>query len=175
MANKKALIAMSGGVDSSVAAYLMQQRGFDCTGVTMKLFANEDIGISSEKTCCSLADVEDARSVARVLDMPYYVFNFSYDFKRQVIGRFIEAYQNGATPNPCIDCNRFMKFDKLLCRARQLGMDYVQFVVRLPSVYIAFTLRLICSPILWADKRTEGFFMAFILLLIQFYRGEASI
>ena len=100
--NNKAVIAMSGGVDSSVAAYLMKQRGFDCIGVTMKLFANEDIGVSREHSCCSLDDVEDARSVAYSLDMPYYVFNFSDRFETDVIDRFIHAYENGITPNPCI-------------------------------------------------------------------------
>jgi tRNA-specific 2-thiouridylase len=116
---------MSGGVDSSVAAYLMARQGFDCAGVTMKLFDNEDIGLGRDKTCCSLEDTEDARSVAYSLGMPYYVFNFARDFKEQVIGRFVDAYQNGATPNPCIDCNRYMKFGKLLGRAKLLNMDYI--------------------------------------------------
>lgn len=116
---------MSGGVDSSVAAYLMKKRGFDCIGVTMKLFANKDIGISREHSCCSLDDVEDARSVAYSLDMPYYVFNFSDRFESDVIDRFIKAYENGITPNPCIDCNRFLKFDKLYMRAKELSRDYV--------------------------------------------------
>jgi len=123
-----ALIAMSGGVDSSVAAFLIKQQGYDCTGVTMKLFSNEDIFddvIARENTCCSLSDVEDARSVAFSLDMPFFVFNFTHDFKEQVIERFIDAYKNGATPNPCIDCNRYMKFDKLFLRAQVLGIDYV--------------------------------------------------
>ena len=97
---KKALIAMSGGVDSSVAAFLTKQAGYDCIGVTMKLFQTEDIGVSRAKTCCSLEDVEDARSVARRLGIPYYVFNFSRDFKVQVIDRFAAAYESGATPNP---------------------------------------------------------------------------
>ena len=123
--NNKAVIAMSGGVDSSVAAYLMKQRGFDCIGVTMKLFANEDIGISREHSCCSLDDVDDVRSVAYSLDMPYYVFNFSDRFETDVIDRFIHAYENGITPNPCIDCNRYLKFDKLYMRARELDRDYV--------------------------------------------------
>ena len=123
--NNKAVIAMSGGVDSSVAAYLMKKRGFDCIGVTMKLFANKDIGISREHSCCSLDDVEDARSVAYSLDMPYYVFNFSDRFESDVIDRFIKAYENGITPNPCIDCNRFLKFDKLYMRAKELSRDYV--------------------------------------------------
>lgn len=116
---------MSGGVDSSVAAYLMKQRGFDCIGATMKLFANEDIGISREHSCCSLDDVEDARSVAYSLDIPYYVFNFSDRFEKDVICRFIKAYENGLTPNPCIDCNRYLKFDKLYIRAKELDRDYV--------------------------------------------------
>ena len=123
--NSKAIIAMSGGVDSSVAACLMKQRGFDCIGVTMKLFANEDIGISREHSCCSLDDVEDARSVARMLGIPYYVFNFSDRFHEDVIARFISAYENGRTPNPCIDCNRYLKFDKLYHRAKELDRDFV--------------------------------------------------
>ena len=123
--NKKALIAMSGGVDSSVAACLVKRQGYDCVGITMKFFNNEDVGTDREKSCCSLEDTEDARSVAYRLDMPFHVYNFTADFKKNVMERFIEAYQNGATPNPCIDCNRHLKFDKLFSRARQLGMDYV--------------------------------------------------
>ena len=122
---KKALIAMSGGVDSSVAAYLMKSQGYDCMGVTMKLFHNEDIGISREHSCCSLDDVEDARSVAYALGIPYHVFNFSDRFEESVISRFISAYENGVTPNPCIDCNRYLKFDKLYLRAKELSYDYV--------------------------------------------------
>ena len=121
----KALIAMSGGVDSSVAAYLMKEKGFDCVGCTMKLYSNGDAGISKDHTCCSLDDVEDARSVAYRLGMPYYVFNFSDDFKEKIIQKFIDCYENGRTPNPCIDCNRYMKFDKLYLRAKELGCDYV--------------------------------------------------
>ena len=122
---KKALIAMSGGVDSSVAAFLTKQAGYDCIGVTMKLFQTEDIGVSRAKTCCSLDDVEDARSVARRLGIPYYVFNFSRDFKAQVIERFVAAYESGATPNPCIDCNRYLKFERLFQRARELGCEAI--------------------------------------------------
>ncbi|MBR6259528.1 MAG: tRNA 2-thiouridine(34) synthase MnmA [Oscillospiraceae bacterium] len=118
---KKALVAMSGGVDSSVAAYLMKSAGYDCIGITMKLFDNETVGASRERSCCSLDDVEDARRVAFSLGMPYYVFNFSELFEDTVIHRFIEAYENGATPNPCVDCNRFLKFDKLFLRARELS------------------------------------------------------
>ncbi|MBR2099928.1 MAG: tRNA 2-thiouridine(34) synthase MnmA, partial [Eubacterium sp.] len=122
---KKAIIAMSGGVDSSVAAYFMVKKGFDCIGATMKLYDNEDIGISSEKTCCSLSDIEDARSVARRLGMPYYVFNFKEDFEEKVIDKFIRTYELGGTPNPCIDCNRYLKFEKLMQRMEELGYDYV--------------------------------------------------
>ncbi|MCL2425075.1 MAG: tRNA 2-thiouridine(34) synthase MnmA [Oscillospiraceae bacterium] len=123
--SNKAIIAMSGGVDSSVAAYLMKEQGYDCMGITMKLFDNDDIGISNEKACCSIKDVEDARSVANSLGIPFHVFNFAGDFNEQVIDRFIHAYENGETPNPCIDCNRFMKFEKLMTRAKQLDVDYV--------------------------------------------------
>lgn len=123
--SKKAIIAMSGGVDSSVAAYLSKSQGLECMGATMKLFANEDIGISREKSCCSLDDVEDARSVAYRLGMPYNVFNFSDNFKENVIDRFIKAYETGFTPNPCIDCNRYLKFDKMYRRAKELEYDYI--------------------------------------------------
>lgn len=116
---------MSGGVDSSVAAYLMKEHGYDCIGVTMKLFQNEDAGVSRKKSCCSLDDVEDARSVAHNLGIPYYVFNFTADFKKQVMDRFVAAYENGATPNPCIDCNRYLKFNSLYHRAEELGCHYV--------------------------------------------------
>ena len=119
------LIAMSGGVDSSVAAYLAKQQGYDCTGVTMKLFENTDVGAGSDKSCCSLEDAEDARNVAYSLNMPFYIFNFADEFKKQVIDRFIESYQNGQTPNPCIDCNRYLKFDRLLRRAKELEKDYI--------------------------------------------------
>ena len=121
----KVLIAMSGGVDSSVAAFLMKEQGCECIGATMKLFHNEDIGVSRMKTCCSLEDVEDARLVALHLGIPYYVFNFSDDFKGQVIDRFISSYERGATPNPCIDCNRYLKFERLYERARILGCDAI--------------------------------------------------
>lgn len=122
---KRAMIAMSGGVDSSVAAYLIKKQGYECCGVTMKLFNNEDIGIPREHSCCSADDVEDARSVAYSIGIPYYVFNFSDRFEDEVIKRFIDAYENGITPNPCIDCNRYLKFDKLYRRAKELCYDYV--------------------------------------------------
>lgn len=122
---KKALIAMSGGVDSSVAAFLMKEAGYDCIGVTMKLYDNEDIGMDQEKTCCSLSDIEDARSVAVKLGIPYYVFNFKADFKEKVIDQFIDSYRCGMTPNPCIECNRHLKFTQLHQKARELQCDVV--------------------------------------------------
>ena len=116
---------MSGGVDSSVAALLLKSAGNECIGCTMKLYSNEDAGISKGHTCCSLDDVEDARSVAYRLGMPYYVFNFSDDFREKVIDRFAARYCMGMTPNPCIDCNRCMKFAKLFDRADILRCSYI--------------------------------------------------
>ena len=122
---KKAIVAMSGGVDSSVAALRMMEAGFSCIGVTMKLYSNEDVGESAQNTCCSLDDVEDARSVAYSLGMPYYVFNFSDRFREEVILPFIDAYRRGETPNPCIECNRHLKFETLFHRARELACDCI--------------------------------------------------
>lgn len=122
---KKALIAMSGGVDSSVAASLMIDEGYQCMGITMKLYAGEDTEIKCEKSCCSIDDVNDARNVAASLDMPYYVMNFKDQFEEKVIKKFADTYINGGTPNPCIDCNRYLKFDKLMDKMKELGYDYV--------------------------------------------------
>ena len=122
---KKAVVAMSGGVDSSVAALLVQQAGYDAIGVTLKLHTNEDAGIPREKTCCSLDDVNDARNVAHRLGMPFYVFNFTESFREEVMDRFVKAYERGETPNPCIDCNRYIKFRKLMQRAKEIGYGYV--------------------------------------------------
>lgn len=122
---KRALIAMSGGVDSSLAALLMKERGYECIGCTMKLYENEDAGIEKTKTCCSLDDVEDSRNVACLLDMPFYVFNFKERFREMVMDRFVQSYEEGKTPNPCIDCNRYLKFDKLYERAELLGCEYI--------------------------------------------------
>ena len=96
----KVLIAMSGGVDSSVAAFLMKEQGCECIGATMKLYHNEDAGIPRAHTCCSLDDVEDARSVCYKLGIPYYVFNFSDDFGEKIIDKFVRSYEAGLTPNP---------------------------------------------------------------------------
>lgn len=122
---EKALIAMSGGVDSSVAAYLMKKQGYDCIGATMKLYQNATIQVCDTHTCCSLDDVEDARLVACSMDMPHYVFNFSDRFKEAVMDNFVNCYECGITPNPCIECNRHLKFEHLYRRAKELACDYV--------------------------------------------------
>ena len=121
---EKVLVAMSGGVDSSVAAAILSEK-YEVTGVTLRLFTNEDIQLDRSRTCCSLDDTEDARSVANRLGIPFYVYNFGDRFRECVIDRFNNAYINGLTPNPCIDCNRFIKFDALLKRAEMLGHDYI--------------------------------------------------
>ncbi len=121
--SQKALIAMSGGVDSSVAAWLIREKGYDCAGATMRLFQKEEM--TAEPGCCTSQDMEDARAVADMLGMPYYVYDFADRFREAVIDRFVEAYENGRTPNPCIDCNRYLKFEELFLRGRQLGCDFV--------------------------------------------------
>jgi len=123
--NKNVLIAMSGGVDSSVAAYLLKLQGFDCTGAMMKLYANEGPETGHSKGCCSLEDARDARAVSFRMDIPFYVFNFTECFTKQVMERFINAYSKGVTPNPCIDCNRYVKFERFMKRAREIGMDHI--------------------------------------------------
>ena len=118
-------VAMSGVVDSSVAALLLQQAGHKISGVNLRMFHNEDLGQSPGKTCCSLADAEDAGLVARRLGAPFYVFDVSQVFRSTVIRDFIEEYQNGRTPNPCAVCNQTVKFGALLDRVRVLGADYL--------------------------------------------------
>ena len=120
----KALIAMSGGVDSSAAAWLTGQAGYECMGATMRMFDN-DILPGGMSTCCSLDDVEDARAVARKMGMPFHVINAKAEFAEHVIDGFVETYEQGETPNPCINCNRHLKFDLFLRRAQILGCDKI--------------------------------------------------
>ena len=120
-----ALIAMSGGVDSSVAAYLMQQKGYQITGCTMRLYENDMVGLDLLDTCCSKKDTEDARSVCEGLGVPYHIFHYEEKFREKVIEPFVEAYERCETPNPCIDCNRCMKFDALYEKARTFGCSKI--------------------------------------------------
>lgn len=122
---RRAAVAMSGGVDSSVAALLLAQAGWACTGVTLRLYAGADAAPDGARTCCSLEDVEDARAVARRLGIRHYTFNFTEAFERDVIGRFVQGYLAGETPNPCIDCNKHIKFSALLRRAQLMGCTHV--------------------------------------------------
>lgn len=120
-----ALIAMSGGVDSSVAAWLMKQAGYDCTGVTMRLHHEQATDACGLHTCCSEKDIEDAAEVSFALDMPYQVLDFTADFREKIMEKFVRVYEQGGTPNPCIDCNKYMKFAHLLNWAQQHGIQYV--------------------------------------------------
>jgi tRNA-uridine 2-sulfurtransferase len=116
----KVLAAMSGGVDSSVAAARLLAAGHDVVGVTMKLWGGE-----SDTGCCSVSDVDDARRVAQQLGITHHVWNFGDEFERDVVGPYVDDHRRGATPNPCIECNRRLKFDRLVARARAVGFDAV--------------------------------------------------
>jgi tRNA-specific 2-thiouridylase len=123
-ARKNILVAMSGGVDSSVAAALLLEQGCSVSGATLKLFDNDDIAPNvTERTCCSLRDVEDARKVCARLGVAHHVFNFCENFRERVVAPFVGGYCSGLTPNPCVDCNRYIKFDGFLERAVLLGFD----------------------------------------------------
>jgi tRNA-uridine 2-sulfurtransferase len=120
VSGERVLVAMSGGVDSSVAAALLLEQGFDVTGVTLKLWGGE-----SDSGCCSVADVEDARRVAAQLGVPHYVFNFTDEFDAAVVAPYVDDHAAGRTPNPCVECNRSMKFGRLLERADALGFEFL--------------------------------------------------
>ena len=123
---KKVVVGMSGGVDSSVAAYLLKQQEYDVVGVTMQIWQDESHEeIENKGGCCGLSAVDDARRVAAMLDIPYYVMNFKSEFKRDVIDYFVREYLAGRTPNPCIACNRYVKWESLLTRSIQIGADYI--------------------------------------------------
>lgn len=126
MEKKKVVVGMSGGVDSSVAAHLLKQQGYDVIGVTMQIWQDEDTTVQEENGgCCGLSAVDDARRVANDLDIPYYVMNFKNEFKENVIDYFVGEYLNGRTPNPCIACNRYVKWESLLRRSLSIGADYI--------------------------------------------------
>ena len=122
----KVVVGMSGGVDSSVAAYLLKEQGYEVIGVTMQIWQDEDIAAQSENGgCCGLSAVDDARMVAQTLDIPHYVMNFKKEFKEKVMDYFVEAYLKGETPNPCIACNRYVKWESLLKRSMEIGAEYI--------------------------------------------------
>ena len=123
--NKKVVLGMSGGVDSSVAAYLLKEQGYEVIGVTMQVWQDDEGFKEREGGCCSLSAVDDARMVADTLGIPFYVMNFKEVFKEKVIDYFIDEYLDGKTPNPCVACNRHIKFEELLERAEALGASYV--------------------------------------------------
>lgn len=126
MNGKKVVIGMSGGVDSSVAAYLLKEQGYDVVGVTMQIWQDEDQTTQEENGgCCGLSAVDDARKVAWDLDIPYYVMNFKEEFKDNVIDYFVDEYIQGRTPNPCIACNRYVKWESLLKRCLEIGAEYI--------------------------------------------------
>lgn len=123
---KKVVVGMSGGVDSSVAAYLLKQQGYDVVGVTMQIWQDEEETVQQENGgCCGLSAVEDARRVAHDLGIPYYVMNFKAEFKDKVMDYFASEYLCGRTPNPCIACNRYVKWESLLKRSLDIGADYI--------------------------------------------------
>ena len=122
----RVVVGMSGGVDSSVAAWLLKEQGYDVIGVTMQIWQDEDAcSVEENGGCCGLSAVEDARRVAAVLDIPYYVMNFKDEFRNRVIDYFNAEYLNGRTPNPCIACNRYVKWEALLNRSLSIGAEYI--------------------------------------------------
>ena len=126
MEKKKVVVGLSGGVDSSVAAYLLKKQGYEVIGVTMQIWQEEEPEFQEENGgCCGLSAVDDARRVAAKLEIPYYVMNFRKEFKENVIDYFIREYQEGRTPNPCIACNRYVKWEALLKRSLDIGADYI--------------------------------------------------
>ena len=111
---EKVVVGMSGGVDSSVAAYLLKEQGYDVIGVTMQIWQDQDVFTQAQEGgCCGLSAVDDARRVADRLEIPYYVMNFKADFQKAVIDYFVDEYEKGRTPNPCIACNRYVKWESL--------------------------------------------------------------
>ena len=159
MAKERVVVGMSGGVDSSVAAYLLKEAGYDVIGVTMQIWQEEEEAVQQENGgCCGLSAVEDARRVAQMLGIPYYVMNFRKEFKREVMDYFTSEYLCGRTPNPCIACNRYVKWEALLKRSLDIGADYIATghyarITRLPNGRSA-----ICNSVTAAKDQTYALY-----------------
>ena len=159
MAKERVVVGMSGGVDSSVAAYLLKEAGYDVIGVTMQIWQEEEEAVQQENGgCCGLFAVEDARRVAQMLGIPYYVMNFRKEFKREVMDYFTSEYLCGRTPNPCIACNRYVKWEALLKRSLDIGADYIATghyarITRLPNGRSA-----ICNSVTAAKDQTYALY-----------------
>ena len=149
---KKVVVGLSGGVDSSVAAWLLKEQDYDVIGVTMQIWQDEPELIQEENGgCCGLSAVDDARRVAQILDIPYYVMNFKKEFKANVMDYFVDEYLHGRTPNPCIACNRYVKWESLLQRSLAIGADYIATghyarIEQLPNVQASEPASLVSSP-----------------------------
>jgi len=158
MKNKRVLVAMSGGVDSSVAAAILKESGYEVIGATMKIWPKELCGQEKEKTCCSLKDIEDARKVSRDLGIRHYVLNLEEDFRKDVIDYFADEYFSGRTPNPCIVCNEKIKFGSLLKKAESLDCDFIA-TGHYARIEINYSIRLRES----ADKAKDQSYVLFCL------------
>lgn len=170
---KKILVGMSGGVDSSAAALILKQKGYEVDGCTLKLFDGENFTREMEeapdvRTCCSVSDVMDAKSVCRKLGIEHYVFNFKDLFREKVMDAFAESYINGETPNPCINCNRYIKFDKMLARARELGYDGIATGHYARSVYDEASGRYLLKKA--ADERKDQTYVLYNMTQEQLAR-----